>query len=258
MQNPLSTSSPDALRSANDRWKSRWSSWLVRSTVFAAAFHAVVFILWPVWEIARLPDRERPIEFIQINPVAAYGGIDDPGEGVIAALPTEEEIVLALEDAGQGLEEQAESETSGVSLPAAAYELVPEIAVSGGPPAASRGGGGLILDRLSAVTPEVAPLMAEVGWPAIRNPTVITRFLSGQFNDMHQTGGATGYVSVAMWIDERGSVEWARVSESSGDQRLDDIALVLFEEVVAFAPARSRGRGVPVQVTISVPFTLPW
>ena len=256
MQNPLTPGSPAPARSANERWKSTWSTWLVRSTVVGAAIHAVVFIIWPVWEIARLPDRDPPLEFIQINPVMAYGGITDPGEGVVAALPTEEEIVLALEDAGQGLEDEAD-ETSGVTLPAAAYELVPEISVARSA-ASERGSGELILDRLSAVTPEVAPLMAEIGWPAIRNPTVITRFLSGQFNDLHHTRGATGSVSVAMWINERGSVEWARVSESSGDQRLDDIALVLFEEVVAFAPARSRGKGVPVQVTISVPFTLPW
>jgi TonB family protein len=61
-----------------------------------------------------------------------------------------------------------------------------------------------------------------------------------------------------MWINERGSVEWAAVQESSGYEPLDDIALDAFNEVVAFAPARSRGAAVPVSVVISVPFTVPW
>lgn len=244
-------------RSANDRWKSRWSSWQLRSTLVAAGVHAVVLIVWPAWNVTRPDEPNRPIEVVQINPVAGYGGITDPGEGVVAALPTEEEIMLTLEDPGQLAEEEEVNETSGVSFPAAAYSFIPEVVTNATGPV---GGSGppLILDRLSAVTPEVAPLVAEVGWPAIRNPTVITRFLSGQFNELFRAAGAAGQVSVAMWINERGAVEWARVSESSGDQRLDDIALVLFEEVVAFSPARSRGRGVPVQVTISVPFTLPW
>lgn len=243
--------------SINDQWKSRWSAWLLRSTAVAAAVHAVVLILWPVWEIAR-PDRGEPlIEMVQLSPVAAYGGITDPGDGVVAALPTEEEIELAQEDAGQEQESDDDATTQGVQLPAAAYALQLEIVPNAMDPAASRTDR-MILDYLSAATPQLASATPDVGWPQIRNPTVITRFLSGEFNELHQMFGVNGHVSVAMWIDERGSVEWARVSQSSGDLRLDDIALALFEDVVAFAPARSRGRGVPVQVTISVPFTLPW
>lgn len=250
---------PQSLRngSVNDRWKARWSSWLLRSTIVAAVAHAVVFILWPVWEITR-PDRpDRELEIVQITPVAAFGGITDPGDGVVAALPTEEEIQLAQEDVGQTAETDEIDETSGVRLPAAAYTLAPEI-VPSTTGSTSRSSRSLILDHLSAVTPEIASLSPDVGWPQIRNPTVITRFLSGRFNELHRAFGVNGHVSVAMWIDERGSVEWARVSQSSGDLRLDDIALALFEDVVAFSPARSRGRGIPVQVTISVPFTLPW
>jgi TonB family protein len=65
-------------------------------------------------------------------------------------------------------------------------------------------------------------------------------------------------VSVALWINERGSVEQARVSESSGSVALDEIALALFQDVATFAPARSGRSPVPVQVTISVPFVVPW
>lgn len=254
---PAGSAVPARRTSANEQWKSRWSAWLLRSTIFAALFHGVVFIIWPMWEIARPAQPDRPVELVQINPVAAYGGITDPGEGTVAALPTEEEILLMQEEAGQGEDAEEIDETSGVTLPADAYALIPEVIPTNGAPASDRSTP-LILDVLSTITPDIAPLAPDVGWPHIRNPTVITRFLGGHFNDLHRAGGPSGYVSVAMWINERGNVEWARVSESSGDRRLDDIALALFEDVVAFSPARSKGRGVPVQVTISVPFTLPW
>ena len=259
----MSTSNPVGTqgrgpRSANERWKSTWSTWLTRSTILAAGLHAAILIIWPAWEYVRLESPEEELEFVQIVPIATYGGIVDPGAGVVAALPTEEELRLRQEEAAQGTEEETETvdETAGVRLPTDAYAYIPEI-IPDGTAVDRRNNPPLILNRLTAITPEVAPLAPEVGWPQLRNPTVITRYLGGRFNDLHRTG-SSGYVSVAMWINERGMVEWARVSESSGDTRLDDIALALFEEVAAFAPARSKGRGIPVQVTISVPFTLPW
>lgn len=260
ISNGGTTKARTGARSANDRWKSRWESWLVRSIVVAAGAHAVLFILWPVWNIARPPQEDEPLEVIQITPVAAYGGITDPGDGVIAAIPTEEEIELAREDAGLTADEEEIDETSGVELPEAAYSFVPEVVepdadVAGG---SSGDNSSMILSRLAAISPTVASLTPDIGWPQIRNPTVINRFLRRQYNSIYQTYGANGHVAVAMWVNERGAVEWAKVSESSGDVRLDDIAVSLFEEVVAFSPARSRGRGVPVQVTILVPFVTPW
>jgi TonB family protein len=61
---------------------------------------------------------------------------------------------------------------------------------------------------------------------------------------------------VTLWIDERGSVEWAEVSQSSGDRELDEFALSVFNEVAVFRPAREEG----VRVSRSVSFALnfPW
>lgn len=247
-------------RSANDDWKSGWESWLMRSTAVAAGAHAFLFILWPVWNITRPPQEDKPLEVIQITPVAAYGGITDPGDGVVAAIPTEEEIELAREDAGMTAEEQQVEETSGVRLPEAAFTFVPEVVEPEADVAmgSTADASAMILNRLAAISPSVASLTPDIGWPQIRNPTVINRFLRRQYNDIYQSYGIGGHVAVAMWVNERGGVEWAKVSESSGDDRLDHIAVALFEDVVAFSPARSRGRGVPVQVTILVPFVTPW
>jgi TonB family protein len=70
--------------------------------------------------------------------------------------------------------------------------------------------------------------------------------------------GAIGSVTVAMWVNERGSVEWAAVQQSSGLTVLDQIALDAFNDIVTFSPARAEGAAVPVSVVISVPFNVPW
>jgi TonB family protein len=57
-----------------------------------------------------------------------------------------------------------------------------------------------------------------------------------------------------MWIDDRGSVEWAEVHESSGNLDLDDIALTVFNEVVEFRPPRGPGGAQPMAVLISIGF----
>ena len=57
-------------------------------------------------------------------------------------------------------------------------------------------------------------------------------------------------------MDGSGGVEWAETSQSSGRQDLDEIALALFNEVVAFRSARDRGVPVPVSAIFSLDF--PW
>jgi TonB family protein len=63
---------------------------------------------------------------------------------------------------------------------------------------------------------------------------------------------------VAMWINERGAVEWTAIEESSGFPQVDAIALDAFKDVVSFTPARSEGARIPVSVVISVPFSALW
>ena len=66
----------------------------------------------------------------------------------------------------------------------------------------------------------------------------------------------TGRVGVTLWIDKRGSVEWAESAESSGRPDLDELALAPFNEVVAFRPARDNGVSVSRSVVFSINF--PW
>jgi TonB family protein len=254
---------PSWIRSENDRWKARWGAWMLRSTIVAAVAHAVLFALWPVWEISwRAP--EPMMEVVQIAPIpAVQAPPDDTGIGSVAALPTEEELSAALEEAGEGAEADAGQPEGQLGdellLAAATSAFVPRIsAAPQGTVSGSRPYGGLRLEQLEALSPQIARAGPPVSWPLIRNPTVITRFLRSRSIPFEEQPDAQGLVSVAMAINERGSVEWAEVHESSGHAEIDEIALSVFSRVAVFSPARSRGAPVPVTVVISIPFGRAW
>lgn len=247
------------VRSANDEWKSRWSAWVFRSLAVAVGFHAIVLILWPAYEIHRTLPEPR-LEMVHLNPVATYGGSPETGQGTVASIPDVDGDDFALDEGGtEGTEEEIGhllDELFGARNGNGTQALVPTLASA--TPDVRTMERDLILERLFAITPSVTSSTGNVLWPRIRNPSMIIRFLRNRYNPVYDGPGAIGFVSVAMSIDERGSVEWAQVMESSGHPSLDAIALSLFNEVVAFSPARSQGAAIPVTVVISVPFNLPW
>ena len=111
----------------------------------------------------------------------------------------------------------------------------------------------LDLSRLSGVRPQIV-VPGISGWILIRNPAEVNRFMS-----QAASGGASRgeeLVHVAVWVDEWGSVEWAEISESSGRQEIDEVALALFNEVASFRPARDQGVRVSAAMVFAVPF--PW
>ena len=111
----------------------------------------------------------------------------------------------------------------------------------------------LDLSRLSAVRPQIV-LPGTSAWVLIRNPAEVNRFMNSA--DGLLDSEAQGFVDVAVWIDEWGSVEWAEISRSSGRLEMDEIALALFNEIASFRPARDRGVRVSMSAIFSVPF--PW
>lgn len=113
----------------------------------------------------------------------------------------------------------------------------------------------LDLDRLSAVRPELV-MAVPSAWVLLRNPAEIEQFIMRRYVTGELSRSANGSVSVALWIDESGSVEWAEISESSGHQDIDQVALALFSEVAAFRPARDQGVPTARSVIFSVRF--PW
>ncbi|MDZ7779761.1 MAG: energy transducer TonB [Gemmatimonadota bacterium] len=111
----------------------------------------------------------------------------------------------------------------------------------------------LRLEELSALRPELV-LFSPSSWLVLRNPDEVGSFLRARFeqNDAGTEDG--GSLSISLWVDERGSVEWAEINRSSGNGSLDASALELFRDVVAFRPARDRGRHTPVAAI----FWLTW
>lgn len=113
----------------------------------------------------------------------------------------------------------------------------------------------LDLERMSELRPEVA-LTAPSGWVVVRNPGEVRRFMRRIYDRGIVDPGAAGSVSVALWIDEEGAVTWAEITDSSGREEMDRIALDLFRDVVAFWPAREEGVPVATSAIFSVVF--PW
>jgi TonB family protein len=63
-------------------------------------------------------------------------------------------------------------------------------------------------------------------------------------------------VSVAIWVNAAGNVEWAEIVSSSGRPEWDALALELFDDVVTFRPARLEGIPMPMSAIFTVDF--PW
>lgn len=243
----------------NRRWKEQWGNWLMRSTIAAAAAHAVLFTLWPVWNVTR-EARDTPLEVLQIQPIIAPLGLlaEEEFDSPTTALPSEEELEIDRARGGGADEEVVIEEPDLAGLiepdPTLAYPVLQSTSYGRpAPPLPAE----LNLDEVT-ILPRVARLPPSVAWPLIRNPVAVLRFLRTRYNPVYRYPDLTGSVSVAMWVNERGSVEWSEVRESSGHAVLDEIALSMFNNIVLFRPARSEGANVPVTVVIRVPFDAPW
>ena len=114
----------------------------------------------------------------------------------------------------------------------------------------------LALERLAGFSPDVA-LESSSSWVLIRNPRDVERFMGLHSITRVESAsdGTEGAVAVALWIDARGSVEWAEIIQSSGREDLDQLALQLFNDVVRFRPGRLAGVLSPMSAIFSVNFS---
>ena len=282
-------SGPGRTPSANDRFKASWTPWLLRSTALAAVLHGAAFSLWPSWERSRT-ERDSLQEFLQLEwvsvleassapspeplPAVRVGNIPDSvptlGEVVSVASGTGTTIATLSEAfrdrlIGRGALTPTISETEELGT----EEPVDEADAGGGGDGTIDARGGLAdaqfselmatepidLGRLSAVRPELV-LSAPSAWVLLRNPREVEQFLLRSYRRGVIDRADRGSVSVALWIDNRGAVEWAEISESSGRAGIDRVALELFTDVAAFRPAREEGVTVPRSVIFSLRF--PW
>ena len=114
----------------------------------------------------------------------------------------------------------------------------------------------LNLSRMAGITPELF-MPGTSAWLLIRNPADVEEYMKIVGYEQYMQGtAAQGLVNVAVWIDDRGSVEWSEVSKSSGRVDMDEAALALFSDIASFRPARDHGVRVSMSVIFSVEF--PW
>jgi TonB family protein len=246
------------VRCANDRFKQRWGAWVARSTLAAVAAHVVVIVGWPTWELSREVRTQRA-EMIQIRPVPVYEPLEETGIGAMGDYAEVERTELALENEAEGgleVETGDVTESARGLVPSIAYPVMATASTTSAPESLRRGH--MVLERMAVTRAALAPTGPAVTWPLIRNPSAILRFLKARYNPVHTNSSSNRFVSVAMGINERGTVEWTEVRESSGHPIVDEIALRVFNEIVQFAPARSEGAAIPVAVVISIPFDMPW
>ncbi|MBI4538542.1 MAG: TonB family protein [Gemmatimonadetes bacterium] len=264
------------VHSANDEFKARWEECLAWSTLVAVAAHAAVFALSPSWHTWRVL-TEPPLELLQLGRTSGLEAGSSRGDPPSAAVPAAENS--ALEDRLEGVEVEiatqsgllrrrllgegapvpmiTEPEPVSANDPSPATDEDP--AALGGAASTtdhpnSLGSGELDRERLSSVRPELAFIPPSV-WVVLRNSPQVVSFMRSVYS-RGLDPEASGTVIVALWVDEKGSVEWAEVAESSGRADLDEIVLALFNEVVDFRPARDQG--VPVPTTALFSITFPW
>jgi TonB family protein len=280
-------------RSANERFKDLWETRVAWSTVGAVMFHVALFtwagfqVVLPMFESApsqgqltllppsfaqgsglegmstplALPDDEA----LEAEPVVT-GGLD--GSEVGGAGDGDETLdlwsaaadrlgyrglfrpeVVELEP-DQPAEQEGEAEPDslgirGLSTADALAELAHGDSVDLE----------LDLDRLTELRPELSVMIPSL-WILLRNPTAVETFLRRSYSRFTLDRDLPASVTVTVWIDTKGSVEWAEVSRSSGRSDLDEAALALFNEVVAFRPARFEGVSVSGSATFALLF--PW
>ncbi len=111
----------------------------------------------------------------------------------------------------------------------------------------------LNLSRMSGKIPELFR-PGTSAWLLIENPAAVEEYM--RIVALNRASDERGQVDVAVWIDDRGSVEWSEVTRSSGNEEMDEVALALFNRIASFRPGRDQGVRISMSVIFSIAF--PW
>ena len=215
----------DAESSANERLKNRFRSLFWSSLMLATVAHFGAFALWPelttsdyTFTTEELTAIELPPD-IEIPPPPTQ--IVRPATPVIAEAQIDEDITIAP----------------------TTFEMNPveDLALAPPPQEAAVDVG---------ASPTFTPFTVA---PAILNVDEVRRAMVEAYPPVLRSSGIGGTVRVFFFIDENGSVEDYRISESSGFQQLDDAALAV-AGLYRFSPALNRDKRVPVWVLFPIEF----
>ena len=290
---PALAPEPGRELTANEAFKARWRTRLYWSLVIAAGLHVLPFLWSPTWERDASPSGSAGADGSGVEVVAlldqaleAMGGA--PPQAVVVAEEAAPSPDEADPEEGPGVSDWEAAGPSSAraellrrtSARPAIVEAPPELALqeevrdpdaredaNGEERSGVQIGGGyslsdfesltdderLALENLSALRPELS-FSSPSSWALIRNPSEVGAFLEDRLGTRRGESGGTASMSVAVWVDDRGSVEWAEIHDSSGDPEVDASALELFRRVASFRPAREGGVAVPFAVIFWVSY----
>ena len=271
---------------ANDAVKRGWSTRVAWSIVLSVAVHAAAFGAFASWTVPAThtepPFEEAPITFTSVGDVGA-GSAGRPAAASPRDIPAVPRVATAeVEEAAEPVHEMSSPGLTALWERIAGSGAVAPTVVAPEPSSQRPAEPGLdtgtrdaldllgtrgftaeleveldhiMLERLSVLRPELALTDPSFG-VLVRNPLEVDAFMRRTYDTGELVPGEQGVVSVALWIDERGSVRWAEIDQSSGRPAMDEVALELFREVALFRPAREDG--VPVSRSAIFWIRFPW
>lgn len=208
---------------ANDRFKRSFGSWFWGSMIAATVMHFAMFQFWPTLTAEDVSFSSEDLETIELPPEIEIPPppqrIARPAVPVVATADIEEDITIA----------PTTFEDNPVE------DLPP-------PPTEQE------TDISSA--PVFTPMTVR---PEIKNVQEVIRAMEREYPAILRDAGIGGRVVVWFFIDEDGTVQDRRISQTSGHVGLDEAALKV-SGIYRFTPALNRDKKVKVWVQFPITF----
>ena len=209
---------------ANDRFKSSFSTWFWGSMITATVFHFVFFAFLNFGEPEDVSMSMDEIITMDIPPEIE---IPPPPEAI--ARPATPVVTSATIDEDITIAPVTFDENPVENLPPPPDEVETDIGAA----------------------PVFTPYTVK---PDYTNGNEVRRALEREYPPLLRDAGIGGTTIVWFFIDEQGVVQNQVVQASSGHQALDDAALRV-APVFKFTPALNRDKAVPVWVQLPITFT---
>ncbi len=223
MNEPTTTVDPRA-ESANDRFKSDFSSWFWGSMIAATALHFALFALLPEMEAEDVSFAMEDIPIIDIPPEVEIPpppeAIQRPATPVVTTATIDEDITIAT-----------------VTFEDNPVENLPP------PP-----------DEVETDISAAPVFVVTTVKPGLINGDELQRALEREYPPLLRDAGIGGTTIVWFFIDEDGVVQNQQVHTSSNHQALDEAALRI-APVARFTPAYNRDKRVAVWIELPITFT---
>ena len=210
-------------KTANDRFKGSFESWLWGSMITATVFHFMLFQFWPTQTAGNVSFTAAELELINVLPEIE---IPPPPEAISRPATPVEVTDVDLD----------------VTISLTTFEKNPVEVLP--PPPTDDGGVDLLAN------PVFTPMTVH---PEIRNRREVQAALMREYPPLLRNAGIGGTVIVWFFISEEGQVLDRRVARSSGHVPLDEAALQV-ADVFKFSPALNRENIVQVWIQLPIAF----